>query len=432
MGSKKKNKEGRNRKSRTDLSSEAGRQMLCDLINYETTGFDPFLPETYETEEFWKSREAYQTISFAAFLDQVPRMASMAAAQMPVEQREKAEQEAKKQNNESKKENVHPTNGNTKDPSNSQSKDNNQFQQHEAEKMVCDNKPQSLRDTIVGTHPNHEMAFVLFELWGNCDCEDVFQLEFLQDGRKICVYAKVPKEMQNPVALVGTKNANADQDADCMLLHGVIKERLNDLEEDENGDFWQPQQIIELPFVCHQQLFNKYRDPIQTFLVRKNDKGYAWAYFWVLGQHVGKKLVPSSTIWGEASSVLSADSAGPPALWSSEDEMSIDSIQQNTRTQETEKRKCEQDACHRTESQEAQQEISSLKDEIKNLKQKVEEKSMETASLIQEHESKLKTVNEQRNSSEKELRAVIEKQNQEIVQLRQEKVSKQNELEGLY
>ena len=165
MGSKKKNKEGMNRKSRTDLSSEAGRQMLCDLINYETTGFDPFLPETYETEEFWKSREAYQTISFAAFLDQVPRMASMAAAQMPVEQQEKAEQEAKKQNNESKKENVHRTNGNTKDPSNSQSKDNNQFQQHEAEKMVCDNKPQSLRDTIVGTHPNHEMAFVLFELW---------------------------------------------------------------------------------------------------------------------------------------------------------------------------------------------------------------------------------------------------------------------------
>ena len=103
--------------------------------------------------------------------------------------------------------------------------------------MVCDNKHQSFRDTIVGTHPNKEMAFVLFELWGNCDCEDAFQLEFLQDGRKICVYAKVPKEMQNAVALVGTKNANADQDADCMLLHGVIKERLNDLEEDENGDF---------------------------------------------------------------------------------------------------------------------------------------------------------------------------------------------------
>ena len=297
-------------------------------------------------------------------------------------------------------------------------------------KMVDDKQGQSLRDTIVVPYPNNEMVIVLFELMGNCDLEDAFQLEFSPDGRKLCIYNKVPRELQNAVKLIGARDTNADQDADCVLLNSVIEKRLNDLEEDENGDFWQPQEIIELPFACHRQIFSKYGDPMQTFLVRKNDKGYAWAYFWLIGQHVGKKVVSSPTIRGEASTVSSADSV---VFLSQEDEMSIDSVQHNRNkqgaSQETGKRKSKQDAYCRTETQ---QEITSLKEEIKNLKQQVEKKSIKTASIIQEHESKLKTVNEQHNCSEKKLCALMEKQNEELVQLRQERISKDKELENLY
>ena len=46
-------KEGRSRKSKTDLSSEAGCLILRDLINIkEKAHFNPSFPETYEATDF--------------------------------------------------------------------------------------------------------------------------------------------------------------------------------------------------------------------------------------------------------------------------------------------------------------------------------------------------------------------------------------------
>ena len=64
------------------MSSEAGRMLLRDLINYKTTGFNQFIRTSYQTEAFWKSQEIYQKVAYGAFLDQAKCFAEIAIGQM--------------------------------------------------------------------------------------------------------------------------------------------------------------------------------------------------------------------------------------------------------------------------------------------------------------------------------------------------------------
>ena len=165
------------------------------------------------------------------------------------------------------------------------------------------------------------MALVLFELDGNVNNEDCFQLEFSVDGQSIHVYAQVPEEMRNAGSLIGNKHTMVSQDADCVLLEGVINNRLEYAKPDDSGRLWELRKKIDLPFKCHRQLFNKHLDPIDSYLLRKNNFGYAWGYFWVISQHVGKTVAPLSTIRGKASSVSSDDN---DRSCLSDEDMSID------------------------------------------------------------------------------------------------------------
>jgi hypothetical protein len=60
MAKKKANKTGRGRKSRIDMSTEAGRLLLHDMINYKKSGYNPFIPDSIKSEEFWKSRVQFE------------------------------------------------------------------------------------------------------------------------------------------------------------------------------------------------------------------------------------------------------------------------------------------------------------------------------------------------------------------------------------
>ena len=96
-------KTGSGRKSRIDMSSEAGRMLLRDLINYKTTGFNPFIPTSYQTEAFWKSREVYQKVAYGAFLAQAKVFAEIAIGQMPSqEQKSEMKQIERKRKQKSK------------------------------------------------------------------------------------------------------------------------------------------------------------------------------------------------------------------------------------------------------------------------------------------------------------------------------------------
>ena len=90
-------KEGRTWRSQLDMSSEAGCLMLRDLIHYKETGFNPFIKKTYESREFYESRPEYKEFSAGAFMKQVERMAEIAIAQMPPDQRRKEEEKIKEQ-----------------------------------------------------------------------------------------------------------------------------------------------------------------------------------------------------------------------------------------------------------------------------------------------------------------------------------------------
>ena len=151
-------------------------------------------------------------------------------------------------------------------------------------------------------YPNGRVVLVIFKLDGDVDEDNSYQLEFSADGSRIYVFARVPEEMKSAGSLLGINN-KVKHDADCQLLDTVIKRRLEASQPDEFGDLWVPREIIELPFKCHKCLFNKHNEAITSFLLRKNNKGYGWGYFWVTGEHVSKKVERLSQIQGELRSI---------------------------------------------------------------------------------------------------------------------------------
>jgi hypothetical protein len=151
------------------------------------------------------------------------------------------------------------------------------------------------------------MAIVIFELDGDTD-EKACQLQFAKKGRKIKVYSRIPSELTKAESLLGnTTDRSSVQDADCMLLDLSIKERLQGSRRDSNGDYWEIREVIDLPYQCKNSIFNKHRREIPTYLLRKNDQGYAWGYFWVVGSHVGQRDKSPTKIRCQTSSDTESD-----------------------------------------------------------------------------------------------------------------------------
>ena len=88
-------KEGRNCKYHINMSLEAGHLLLKDLIDFKSSGFNRFLPKTYQTKDFWESRPQFQEVPFGAFLAQADRMAQIAISQMPSKDRKNEESKIK-------------------------------------------------------------------------------------------------------------------------------------------------------------------------------------------------------------------------------------------------------------------------------------------------------------------------------------------------
>ena len=85
----------RGRKSRIDMSTEAGRFLLRDMMHFKTTGWNPFMRKIIESEKFWKSRDLYQKVPFGAFKIQAVKMAQIAKSQMPLKEQKLQEKLAK-------------------------------------------------------------------------------------------------------------------------------------------------------------------------------------------------------------------------------------------------------------------------------------------------------------------------------------------------
>jgi hypothetical protein len=212
----------RNRKSRIDMSSEAGRLLLKDMICFKETGFSPFDRKTILSKRFWSSRTEYGKVSFGAFKTQALKLADIAIVQMPKTARIREEKRLKT----------------TTTPTKTTDEDLGLV----FSKLRVQNKPtnKSLRDVIVAEFPNGKKVLVLFEPDGDVDDETSNKLQFSEDGTKIVRWCRVPMEWRNAAALIGTAKQDNDSDGDCMLLGEEIKRRIAGAEEDENGVLWEP------------------------------------------------------------------------------------------------------------------------------------------------------------------------------------------------
>ena len=254
------------------MSSEAGRLLLKDMINFKESGFNPFDRETILSKRFWKFRLEYGKVSFGAFKTQALKLADIAIVQMPKTARMREEKRLK----------------GLKTKTTTPTKTTDEDLGLVFSKLRVQNKTpnKSLRDVIVAEFPNGKKVLVLFEPDGDVDDETSNKLQFSEDGKKIVRWCRVPKEWRNAAALIGTAKQDNDTDGDCMLLGEEIKRRIAGAEEDENGVLWEPREVIKLPFSCHKKLFGKRGQEISTYLIRKNTHDYAWGYFWLLSAQV--------------------------------------------------------------------------------------------------------------------------------------------------
>ena len=186
--------------SRLDFSYEGGRVLFYALSYPSEYKFSPFLESDFQSKRFWESNKLFQQVSFPAFRGHAAEMARIAIAQMtPETKKEEMARIAKllqakaatpKKNTSStivKHDNPQPTTVKVQQSSNLR-------EQHNI------NVP-SLRDTIVASHQNGEMAIIIFELDGDTD-ETACQLQFAKKGRKIKVYSRIPTEMTNAASLL--------------------------------------------------------------------------------------------------------------------------------------------------------------------------------------------------------------------------------------
>ena len=287
------------------MPAKIGRMILNDFVK-EDSKFSPFNEDSYLSRDFYNSNKQYQKMNFGSFMDNAKRIAEIAKQQMPAHERKATGQKERVIREPLREMTTQEVKaGETarllKEPPLQQSESTS------SPKQTGSNRIPSIRDTIVAPYPNDEMAIVLFELDGDIQ-GDAFELQFANDGTQIAVFSRVPKELKSAeVLLGGMRDRKQGQNADCMLLDQVIKERLKGGREDNAGNLWELREVVNLPFKCKLRLYNKYKDEMDTYLLRKNDKGYAWGYFWVVAENVALEERAPTKVRCKTSNIETSD-----------------------------------------------------------------------------------------------------------------------------
>ena len=85
---------------------------------------------------------------------------------------------------------------------------------------------------------------------------------------------------------LGTEHQSAlgFTDVDLVCLDAIVQKRLkaNEHLRDKKGDIWEIRETLNLPFKCRGKLYNKKGKELDTYRLRRNEFGFAWAYFWLL------------------------------------------------------------------------------------------------------------------------------------------------------
>ena len=172
---------------------------------------------------------------------------------------------------------------------------------------------QNSMSAYLSEYPCASKLLAVFPLDGNILDTDANMFEFVDDNTAIRRWAKVPKERESAMALIGVGSKPCYTfgfiDIDLVVLDAEIKKRLkeNEHKRDGNGDIWEVREKVILPFKCHAKLFNKTGKELDKFRIRSNGLGFAWTYFWLRKWTPPSKAKRSKRIGGKMVTVMSND-----------------------------------------------------------------------------------------------------------------------------
>jgi hypothetical protein len=284
-------------------STEGGKQLLWDYLNYKTTGFKPWVTKGLGGTDHWRSRVIYQEASRSAFRSQAKKAAQEAmhllpAADIPIDigvgivvQDAAVEKEAAgAQKDDVEEDDLFPSDD---DDYSSSGKEDETLD--DTFDDIADEEMLNLRKPYVLEYPNGNKLCIVFPLDGDVEDKTSNQLEFSRDNKTLVRWRRVPECRKNAEMMlngvVSQKDADVHpgfgfSDADLVILDAVIHERMQNCTADRNGDVWEARESIILPFACIPTLFSKHGKKMTSYKVKKNKSGFTWCYFWLVGMHV--------------------------------------------------------------------------------------------------------------------------------------------------
>ncbi len=291
--------------------TEAGKQILSDFKNWKNTGFKPW-GHGVGGSNHYQSRKMYQVVTLAAFCAQAKKIARIALEQMPACDMELPTKNASKEEG-------RDDDGEKKVPLDSEKnnpwlKSENQLQFEETPNVESDSdaefsmvsteesidsldgfdeiEPGELQNCMLAflsEYPCGQKLLAIFPLDGNTKDLDSNYFEFAEDYTIVRRWSKVPKERENAIDLIGIGTEQQRpgfgfNEVDLMVLDAEIRKQLkaNEHKRNENGNIWEIQESLSLPFKCHPKLFSKTGKELSNFCRRENSHGFAWGYFWML------------------------------------------------------------------------------------------------------------------------------------------------------
>jgi hypothetical protein len=292
--------------------TEVGKLILQDYLNWKTKGFKPF-GKGIGGANHWKSCSKYMKVSHSAFRKQAQEIAKIAREQLPADEVISDSEEEKVEttyHKDSEKRNPWVRSNELLGPQEPDDSkldkknetpnpmDDESYKTNEDETGSADGlegfeevelgELQNSRAPFFLQYPTGDKLLAIFPLDGNVLDPDANQFEFIQENNTIHRWAKVPKERENCVALIGLGSEKASMvgftDVDLMVVDAEIQKRLKDnkYKRDKNGDIWEIRATLQLPFKCQTEFYSRDGTVLKTFRVRSNGKGFSWGYFWLL------------------------------------------------------------------------------------------------------------------------------------------------------
>lgn len=337
--------------SAVGLGTEIGKQILWDFKNYKITGFKPWGKGVGGTNHY-NSSEQYKIVSQSEFRSQAQKIADFALKQMSAEDHKRTSETAKIGNEANPNENVHyenetglPIDSENRNPwmtrmesqtnmhninEDDDEKDEDYLSSHDGSSTddhlddfddIEMGELQNSRAPFLSQYPTQNKLLAIFPLDGDVLDQESTQFEFINDNTAIQRLGKVPKERESCVSLIGNPIKDKPSkfgftSVDLMVVDAEIQRRLkaNNYQRDINGNIWEVRAVLQLPFKCQPQLYDKNGKALKSFRMQTNGKGFSWGFFWLLAwsppklrrtKRIGATMVKTisveeSSTWTEA------------------------------------------------------------------------------------------------------------------------------------